>query len=193
MDANHSYTAFAGFARIATGDLRTVLSRVWESRGSGGREPVLVFDDQTGEQVDFDLRGTLEEVLARVFPPTPRKGPGRPSLGVACKEVCLLPRHWAWLERQPKRASGTIRRLVEAAQKSDSRGEQQRRAIEAAGRFMWSLTGNLEGFEEASRALYAGNWAAFDRCVASWPEDIREHLAAMLQPGRHTGERPDYS
>jgi hypothetical protein len=134
--------------------------------------------------VDFDLRGTLEEVLARVAPPAPKRGPGRPSLGVVCREVSLLPKHWEWLESQPARASGTLRRLVDAvAVKNESaRASRSRRRLEAAGRIMWSLAGNLEGFEEASRALYSRKWPDFSARIASWPEDLRRHLEWMVAP-----------
>jgi hypothetical protein len=49
---------------------------------------------------------------------------------------------------------------------------------------MWSLAGNLEGFEEASRALYARRWADFSARIASWPEDLRRHLEWMVEPLR---------
>jgi hypothetical protein len=69
---------------------------------------------------------------------------------------------------------------VESALKSNTREDRNRRKVEAVGRVMWALTGNLEGFEEASRALYAGDWSTFDRSIAGWPEDIRKHLAELL-------------
>lgn len=62
-------------------------------------EIVLVFDDATGRQVDFDLTGSVEQVPERAIPSAPR-GPGRPRLGVTSREVSLLPRHWEWLEHQ---------------------------------------------------------------------------------------------
>jgi len=181
MEPSAFFTAFAGFTLIVTGNLPTVLIRVREFLEHEKQAQVLIFDDQTGKQVDFNLRGTLEEVLARVSPPAPKKGPGRPSLGVVCREVSLLPRHWEWLESQPSKASGTLRRLVESAMKSESREDRSRRRLEAAGRFMWSMAGNFEGFEEASRALYAGNRAGFAERIASWPADIRQHLERMVQ------------
>ena len=181
MEPSAFFTAFAGFTLIVTGNLPTVLIRVREFLEHEKQAQVFIFDDQTGKQVDFNLRGTLEEVLARVSPPAPKKGPGRPSLGVVCREVSLLPRHWEWLESQPSKASGTLRRLVESAMKSESREDRSRRRLEAAGRFMWSMAGNFEGFEEASRALYAGNRAGFAERIASWPADIRQHLERMVQ------------
>ena len=193
MEKGWRYTAFAGFTRIATGDLATVLTGMWEARE--GEDQVLVFDDETGKQVDFNLHGTLEEVLARALPPEPKKGPGRPRLGVVSREVSLLPRHWEWLERQPQTASGTLRRLVDAARKNVPAEDRTKERLEAAGKFMWSMTGNLEGFEESSRALYARNWAVFDRLIASWPEDVRNHLSMMVQAvtDDHSASRPGSS
>lgn len=121
-------------------------------------------------------------MLARAAPPAPKRGPGRPSLGVVCREVSLLPKHWEWLESQPARASGTLRRLVDATIRNESAADRLRRRVEAAGRIMWSLAGNLEGFEEASRALYARKWADFAARIASWPEDLRRHLEWMVSP-----------
>ncbi len=178
------FTAFSGYTHVATGELPAVLRRVRELPEGEKSTQVLIFDDQTGKQVDFDLRGTLEEVLARVAPPAPKRGPGRPSLGVVCREVSLLPRHWEWLESQPARASGTLRRLVDAAARHESKESRSRRRVDAAGRIMWSLAGNLDGFEEASRALYARKWGDFSARIAAWPEDLRKHLEWMLAPLR---------
>jgi hypothetical protein len=182
METDKHYTAFAGFTRIAGGSLETVLREIWNSAGTAGQ--VLIFDNKTGKQVDIDLRGSLEEVLARAMAASQKKGPGRPRLGVVSREVSLLPRHWEWLERQPQKASGTLRRLVEAARKQDRGETLSRETIEAADRFMWSVAGNLAGFEEVGRALYARNWTVFDELVSSWPRDIKEHLSMMVRPVR---------
>ena len=48
---------------------------------------VLIFEDQTGRQVDFDLRGSLDEVLAKALPVPAKSGPGRPKLGVISREI----------------------------------------------------------------------------------------------------------
>lgn len=178
-----NYTAFAGERRIAAGDLRTVLSSVYHhihrEDVSVGHD-VLIFRTDTGRQVDFDLSGTLEEVLKRSLPPEPRKGPGRPRIGVQCGEVCLMPRHWDWLERQPKKASATLRRLVEKAMKTMTPEERARERAEAAHTFMWAVAGDLPGFEEASRALYAGKRDVFNALIAPWPEDIVTQIEEML-------------
>jgi uncharacterized protein len=173
-----TYTAFAGERLLASGSKRAVLLAV-TARERGG-EGVLVFDDETGRQVDLDLRGTPEEVLARADART-RAGPGRPKLGVVSREVTLLPRHWEWLEQQPNGISAALRRLVDEARRRAPDRERARRAREAAGRFMWALAGDLPGFEEATRALYAGDGARLRKLVRRWPRDVRAHLLALAE------------
>lgn len=55
-----------------------------------------------------------------------------------------------------------------------------RRAVEAAGRFMTALAGDRPGYEEASRALYAGDRVRLFAVVAEWPPDVRAHLEDLL-------------
>jgi len=178
-----SYFAFSGNHRIASGGLETVLTALhgYVNRTDGNDTAnVLIFRADTGRQVDFDLTGTLEEVLARALPAEVKKGPGRPRIGVHCGEVCLLPRHWEWLERQPKKASATLRRLVEQAMKSMTAEERARERVEAAHTFMWAVAGDQPGFEEATRALYAGKREVFDALIAPWPEDIVAQIRDLL-------------
>jgi uncharacterized protein len=87
------------------------------------------------------------------------------------------------LEQQPSGASAAIRRLVDEARKRDPGEQQTRLAIEAAGRFMSAIAGDLPGYEEASRALYARNWSQFDDLIRQWPRDIRLHLDRVVHGG----------
>lgn len=176
-----TYTAFAGNRLlISSGARDEMLSRVKKAEDEGKNgAPVLIFEDDTGKQVDFDLRGTLEEVKARLAIEA-RTGPGRPKLGVVSREVSLLPRHWEWLERQSFGMSGSLRRLVEQAMKDEPDAENARLAREAVARVMWVMAGNLPGFEEASRALYAGDQKRVKRLMKEWPKDIRGHIASRL-------------
>ncbi len=180
MDAELTYTAFAENRRIVSGPLEEVLLGTKEAIDRGA-SAVLIFIDQTGQQVDFDFRGTPQEVLARHAPAKTRIGPGRPKLGVVCREISLLPRHWDWLERQPQGISAALRRLVEAAMKHEPGKERGRLRREAAGKFMWAMAGNLPGFEEASRALYAKNQAQFESLIVRWPKDVRRHLLDIVR------------
>ena len=114
------------------------------------------------------------------MPATPRTA-GRPRLGVVAREITLLPRHWEWLATQPGGASVALRKLVEHAQRGNKAVDEQRRARETAYRFMSALAGDEAGFEEASRALFAGQRTAFLTQVATWPADVREHVLRLAQ------------
>lgn len=183
-----TFTAFAGHLRLASGPIEQAVRRTKEYVDGGGGETVLVFDDRTGEQIDFDLRGTPEEAIARLAEhplfaedaPARRPGPGRPKLGVVSREVSLLPRHWEWLERQRGGISVALRALVHEAQKRGQGKELARRAREAAGKFMWTMAGDLPDFEEASRALYAKDDARLRRLVRGWPKDVKRHVVRLV-------------
>ncbi|HXU30222.1 MAG TPA: DUF2239 family protein, partial [Thermoanaerobaculia bacterium] len=98
-------TAFLGTERIASGDLREVAVQAKKRLDRGDLSPLLIFDDVTSQPIELDLRGTLEEILARLpgaaeaeegeaEESTENRSPGRPKLGVVAREVTLLPRHW---------------------------------------------------------------------------------------------------
>lgn len=171
MTSDPTYTAFRGQQRVLTASLPDLLTHL---KSEETPTDILVFDDQTGRQTDFDLSGTLEDVLMR-HDPAPKPGPGRPKLGVTPREITLLPRHWEWLDRQRGGASATLRRLIDEARKADPEGEARAQAQAATDRFLNVVAGDLPGYEEATRALYAGDRAAFTARMADWPGDIREH------------------
>lgn len=181
MSQPHSYTAFVGHRLLVAGPLESLLSGVKTYLDKDGRENVLIFEDQTGKQVEFDFEGTLDQVLSRELPEPAPTGPGRPKLGVTSREISLLPRHWEWLEQQPQGISAALRRLVEETMKREPNKEKARRKREAAAKLMWGLCGDLPGFEEASRALYAKDLEGFEGQVRKWPKDARTHLIKMLR------------
>ncbi len=206
-------TAFEGFMRLAQGPLIEVVLAVKSAVDTNGLTPILVFDDSTGRTLEFDLRGTTADVVARL-PQHPvlsagavavahravtdnpqaavaeTRGRGRPKLGVVGREVTLLPRQWEWLSAQPGGASVVIRKLVDEAKRSGGASEKTRTAQEAAYRFMATMAGDLPGFEEATRALFAGDRTAFAVQVADWPEHIRAY-ATRLACGTPAGTLPD--
>jgi hypothetical protein len=182
MEVESTYSAFVAENRIAAGPLVQLIPVLKDRFDRASSELVLVFDDQTGRQTDFDLRGTLPEVLARAIPSNPvRSGPGRPKLGVVSREVSLLPRHWEWLEQQPSGASAALRRLVEQEKRREPAQQRTRQAMEATGRFLTAMAGNLPGYEEATRALWAGDRNRFDQLIGNWPRDIQNHARRMLE------------
>jgi hypothetical protein len=183
-----SATAFAGSRRIASGDLARVALAVKEAVDREGSVPVLVFDDETSRLVELDLRGTPQEVVGRLSavrdPSTPAagaepRGPGRPKLGVIAREVTLLPRHWQWLGAQPGGASVALRKLVDEARRVNDSRDRIRRAREITYRFMSAMAGDHAGYEEATRALFAGNRPRFRDSIGSWPADVRVHIDTL--------------
>lgn len=174
-------TAFAGFTRLASGDLATVARTVKAHTESHPTDTVLIFDDATSQPVELDLRGSLDDVLARLAPPAPTAAPvGRPKLGVVAKEVTLLPRHWEWLATQPGGASVALRKLVEEARKASAWEDALRQQQETTYRFISAIGGNLPGFEEVSRALFANDREGFATRMEGWPEDVRAHALTLL-------------
>jgi len=175
-----NYVAFVGPRRVAAGRLEEILPGLKERFERDASELVLIFEVETGRQIDVDLRGSLEEVLER-YVPSAARGPGRPKLGVTSREVSLLPRHWDWLEEQPSGASAALRRLVEAAIKHEPGKERARRIRAALSRFLSAMAGDRPHYEEACRALFAGDTARFGALVERWPKDIREHAVQQAQ------------
>jgi hypothetical protein len=167
-------TAFLGFSRIAAGPRTEVIALL---RARADEPPAFVFDDSTGEQLDLDLREHASAVSENTNADEhAARSVGRPRLGVVAREVTLLPRHWDWLSRQPGGASVALRRLIDEARRVHADRDAERAAREAAYRFMSAIAGDLPGFEEAARALFAGDRARFEALVAPWPEDVRLHL-----------------
>ena len=107
---------------------------------------------------------------------------GRPKLGVVAREVTLLPRHWEWLNAQPGGASVSLRKLVEEARRTSSAKEQIRKAREAACNFMSVIAGNLPGFEEATRALFANNQHRLKSLISACLQDIRDYATRLAFP-----------
>jgi uncharacterized protein len=189
--AQTSCTAFQGDRRIASGTLLHVAMKVKATFDRGEHAPILVFEDTTSRQVEIDLRGTIEQVAARLtVGDTPRaaheasgdvapRGPGRPKLGVIAREVTLLPRHWDWLGAQPGGASVALRKLVEEAKRANLGRDRVRQAQDCAYQFMLAMAGDRPGFEEATRALFAADARRFEEYIGAWPEDIRTHAKRL--------------
>jgi len=177
-----TFSAFAGCDLVASGPLEPMLRATKRRLEAGAMDRLLIFEDATGKQVDFNLQGTADEVVARATANTQTagaRGPGRPKLGVVSREISLLPRHWEWLEGQPNGASAALRRLIDEARKVDPERGQARRALDAASRFLTAIAGDLPGYEEALRALYARDRVKFEAESTAWPADIRSHVERL--------------
>jgi uncharacterized protein len=187
-----AYIVFKGDRRIASGDLREV-ARAAKRALDREETSVAVFDGSTSAPVELDLRGSLDQVLARLpdvsdapaaaadDAPTTARGPGRPKLGVVAREITLLPRHWDWLAQQPGGASVAIRKLVDQARRGGEDKDRIRNAQESAYRFMSVMAGNRPHYEDAIRALFASDPVRFEKLIADWPADIRAHATKLAE------------
>ncbi len=176
------YTTFDGPRRIASGSLAAAALAFKHAVERGAAGPVLIFDDASGRVVDVDTRGSDQDVMGRLadVPANAKpRGRGRPKLGVVAREVTLLPRHWEWLATQPGGASVALRKLVEEARRARSGQDRTRAAHERAYHFMAALAGDLPGFEEAARALFANNREGFENGIVNWPGDVRHHASRL--------------
>ncbi len=202
--ASKSFTAFLGPELVASGTLSQLALALRSRLKKKSNDMPLVFDDDTGNPVELDLRGTAAEVAGRYadspafeqtksseqIPLTPSRG--RPRLGVIAREVTLLPEHWEWLAAQPGGASVVLRKLVHQARQANAERDQKRHVQERAYKVMSALAGNLPGFEESSRALFAGELNRLARTAHAWPADIRDYVLrlATSKPVPATESKP---
>jgi hypothetical protein len=193
LGSDTAYVAFEDERRIASGDLREVARAAKQALDQRSDASILVFNGRSSEPVDLDFRGSIADVLARLpeipgapsaaedaVPSAPR-GPGRPKLGVVAREVTLLPRHWDWLAQQAGGASVAIRKLVEEARRTGEQKGRIRQAQEAAYRFMSVMAGDRPHYEDAIRALFAGDSTRFEKLIAGWPADVRGHASRLAE------------
>jgi uncharacterized protein len=195
-----SSIAFEGGKRLAAGSLADVAAAVRKRASQpgfqSGRDAILIFDFTTGQRIDLNVRGTEKEVRAR-YADKPaaalaaadaaadadaageKRGPGRPKLGVVAREVTLLPRHWDWLNAQPGGASVALRKLVEDARRTRGRTDAARARQEATYRFISAIAGDWKNYEEATRALFAGDGVRFAAMTEAWPIDVRDHARQL--------------
>lgn len=195
-------TAFCGTRRIAHGPLIDVALAI---KAMAPQDPVLTFNDMSGAVIDLDLRGSTADIALRLTASSEADGApgasgeqagnrarGRPRLGVVAREVTLLPRHWEWLARQPGGASQALRRLVDEARRADGGQTDRKAAQERTYAFLSALAGDLPGYEDVIRALFAsddiasdapaGDQTAFARRMADWPPDVRAYALALVRP-----------
>ena len=178
--------AFVGTRLVAAGPLEEVALDLKEHLRHDPTLMPLVFEEETARPIDLDLRGTDKAVLQRlddhpVHASKPARASGRPRLGVVAREVTLLPRHWDWLNNQPGGASIALRRLVDEARHANPVADRVQSARDATYRFMTAIAGNEPGYEEAIRALFAGDRARYDALIAGWPVAVRLYATRLSQ------------
>ena len=187
------FTAFEGHRRLASGPLADVALAIKRAEVIAG-SPIAIYSDATGRPIDLDLRGSNEEIVGRLSQPTTApadqaetanagepRGRGRPKLGVVAREVTLLPRHWDWLSAQPGGTSVALRKLIDETRRASGDRDRSRAAQDAAYHFMSAMVGDFANFEEAARALFAGDRRRLASLIAGWPDDIRDHIVKLVE------------
>ncbi|MBQ13897.1 MAG: hypothetical protein CMQ17_05795 [Gammaproteobacteria bacterium] len=185
QEIESNYVAFDGTKLIAEGDLLAVALQLKAELTATKTGSVLVFGNSSGKQIDLDLGGSEADLRKRFSQQgdgqeqqetvSTAKTRGRPRLGVIGREVTLLPRHWQWLDRQRGSASAALRRLVDQERKATVHEDLVRQAQDSANRFMYAMAGNLQGFEEAVRSLYACDKQGFIAEMRRWPSDVKRY------------------
>lgn len=146
-----------------------------ETRGERGSER----GSERGRETDIDTGVTANTAVDGTEGSA--RGRGRPKLGVVAREVTLLPRHWEWLNQQPGGASVALRKLVEEAKRANLYKDERRAAQDSTYKFMSAMAGNLVGFEEATRALFASSASRFYQHIEDWPPDIAAHVKKISE------------
>jgi hypothetical protein len=186
------YTAFVGTRMLASGSPQEVALAIKRHRPRKTERQPLVFDHATGRQIDLDLSGSEDEILERYEERSTETmtSRGRPRLGVVAREVTLLPRQWDWLNGQPGGASVALRRLVDQARHAAPLADRMREAREATYRFLNAVAGNLPGYEEVLRALFAGDGKRFDALIRGWPSGVNLFAMNLSQDAFQEASQP---
>ncbi|MCT5910951.1 DUF2239 family protein, partial [Pseudomonas aeruginosa] len=87
-----SFTCFDGTRRLLTAALPEVALALKQAVAGGAAGPLLVFDNATGRSVDLDIRGSSEDLLARLGAFKPGSRDNLSDHGQAMAELPAHPR-----------------------------------------------------------------------------------------------------
>lgn len=174
MKCETLYTAFNGNTRIITDTLFKVALTI--KKIENNQSNILIFNDQTGKQIDLNLSGSNDDLKQRYAEVEEVKKVGRPKLGVISREITLQQKHWNWLDQQSSSASAVIRKLIDQELNNPTSETNIMLVKQAVDRFMSAMLGNMPNYEEATRALYQGNKTNFLKLIQDYPTDLRTYL-----------------
>lgn len=176
MNTETTYTAFIGYQQLISDQLLNVALMIKQQGDIS--TPVLIFNDQTGQQIDVNIIGSELDLRQRYGEPEVVKKVGRPKLGVISREITLQQKHWDWLDQQNSSASAVIRKLIDQELNNPLSESNKMMAKQALDRFMTAMSGNISHYEEATRALYRDDQQSFVALIENCPEDIKTYLLA---------------
>ncbi|MBJ9958346.1 DUF2239 family protein [Acinetobacter courvalinii] len=177
MNTQPTYTAFSGYTLIAQAQLADIALKLKQLGETA--ETILIFNDQTGRQIDLDLTGCEQEIQQRYSEPEPEKKVGRPKLGVISREITLQKKHWDWLDQQSASASAVIRKLIDKELNDPTSESNIMLAKQATDRVMSAMLGNMPNYEETTRALYQGDQAVFLKLIKDYPLDPQQYIRRL--------------
>ncbi|MDF2418595.1 DUF2239 family protein [Acinetobacter beijerinckii] len=172
-----TYTAFLGHTFFTNGCIAEVALKI--KKNSETTQNILIFNDQTGQQIDLDLTGSEQEIQQRYSETEPAKKVGRPKLGVISREITLQKKHWDWLDQQNSSASAVIRKLIDKELNDLASESNIMLARQATDRFMSAMLGNMPNYEEATRALYQGDREVFLKLIQDYPKEIHKYILKL--------------
>ena len=148
-------------------------------------QSALILQDSTCQIIDLDLSGdeALLERKANHYPIRSQTLVAANNAPIS-KEITLLPRHWQWLSQQGENASATLRRLIDEARRDPKQQADDacKRQQQLTYRFCQTLCGDFQGYEEALRALYAGDRVGFEAHTSAWPPDFSSRARSIAEP-----------
>lgn len=179
MQTVEKFSAFDGTEIFFEGVLPEVTEAIRRRLAMSPDSQVLVFNQTTGKQTDIYLDLPVKFIGQ---PASHAVSSGASKLGLVGREVTLLPRHWKWLDTQPGGASVALRKLVEMAMRENAQKDAARQRHEAAYRFMTALAGDLPGYEEALRCLFANDRDGLVERIKEWPSDVQRFTLQLAFP-----------
>ena len=178
MNIQMTYTAFLDEQCLVNGTLVDVATAI-QQHANQSNATLLIFNDQTGKQIDLDISGSKQDIQQRYAEPEMVKKVGRPKLGVISREITLQQKHWDWLDQQSSSASAVIRKLIDNELNNPNLESNKMLAKQATDRFMSAMLGNMPNYEEATRALYQGDQAVFLKLIKDYPLDPQQYIRRL--------------
>ncbi len=111
--------------------------------------------------------------------PSPPTAAGPPNARLEFRSVGLLPRQWAWIDAQPRSANANLRQMVEDARKDADGRHRAERLKDECYFLMRDLAGDRPHFEEACRALFAGDLFRLGAVATGWPPEVAQPITDM--------------
>ena len=184
MGNEDTFSAYSPDSCIGQGRLVDAALAAHRFLRANPNQSALILQDSTCQIIDLDLSGdeALLERKADHYPMGMQTSAATKTDPIR-EKVSLLPRHWQWLAQQGDNPSATLRRLID-----DARRDPRRQANTARDhhrqltyRFCKTLCGDLPGYEEALRALYANDRDGFEMHTSAWPKDFAYRARSIAE------------